>query len=71
MNLWDSIEVEGNTPMATRIKTTSITFNQNELYWLDEALSAMFPENYTQEEFEESMKVLNKIRKAYQRRFCD
>ena len=55
--------------MATRTKTTSITFNQNELYWLDEALSAMFPENYTAEEFAESTKVLQKIRKAYEKRF--
>ena len=68
-NLWDSMGVEGIQPMATRIKTTSITFNQNELYWLDEALSAMFPENYTEEEFAESTKVLIKIRKAYERRF--
>ena len=57
--------------MATRTKTTSITFNQNELYWLDEALSALFPENYTEEEFEESSKVLQKIRRAYEKRFCD
>ena len=57
--------------MATRTKTTSITFNQKELYWLEEALGALFPENYTEEEFEESSKVFRKIRRAYEKRFCD
>lgn len=58
-------------PMATPIKTTNITFNEVELRWVLDAMEAMFPENYSEEEWEKSCKVYKKICKAYEKRFCD